>query len=100
MIMPIPGGLQACKEKCNSVEDCTAFEYALTTYDDSIDCCVLRKCPLPVPTPELTQAEWHDGNFDYVGYAKRKIKHFIALSIRRSIWARYIFCNNDALLLI
>ena len=73
MIMPIPGGLQACKEKCNGLEECTAFEYALTTWDDDTDCCILRNCPLPVPKPEVTQAKWHDGSFDYVGYAKRKI---------------------------
>ena len=72
MIMPIPGGLNACKEKCNNLEDCTAFEYALTTRDDDTDCCVLRNCPLPVPAPQLTMAEWHNGLYSYEGYAKRK----------------------------
>ena len=71
--MPIDGGLEACKEKCNNHSKCTAFEYALTTYTDEIDCCVLRKCPFPVPKPKFVLAEWHTGSyFDYTGYAKGK----------------------------
>ena len=74
MIMPIDGGLEACKDHCTNNKECTAFEYALTTSSDEIDCCVLRKCPFPVPPPDLEQAEWHEGSFfDYVGYKKRKI---------------------------
>ena len=70
MIMPISGGLDACKEKCNTNENCTAIEYAGKEQDENVDCCVLRKCPYPVPTPDITHAAWHDGKYNYEGYAK------------------------------
>ena len=72
MIMPINGGLDACKDACNNEQNCTAVEYAETTFDTSTDCCVLRSCPIPVPTPTTVQAEWHTGNFNYSGYASSK----------------------------
>ena len=71
MIMPINGGLEKCKEECDADLSCTAFEYANTTFDADTNCCVLRNCPLPVPTPAVTQAGWHSGNFNYSGYASR-----------------------------
>jgi len=70
MIMPIAGGLEACKEKCNTVQNCNAIEYAMSATPNNVTCCVLRKCPSPVPTPNVTQAEYHGGMYDYVGYAK------------------------------
>ena len=69
MIMPISGGLEKCEEECNADISCTAFEYANTTFNDNTDCCILRSCPLPVPKPNVAQAEWHNGNFNYSGYA-------------------------------
>ena len=69
MIMPIDGGLNACKDECNNEQNCTAVEFAETTFDADTDCCVLRSCPIPVPTPATVQAEWHTGNFNYSGYA-------------------------------
>ena len=71
MIMPINGGLEKCKEECDADLSCTAFEYANATFDADTNCCVLRNCPLPVPTPDVTQADWHTGNFNYSGYASR-----------------------------
>ena len=75
-------GLETCKDKCDSNEECTAIEYASTTWDEETvdedllinDCCVLRRCPLPVPSPKVEQAEWEGSSrsFKYIGYAKRK----------------------------
>ena len=67
MIMPIAGGLDACKELCDKEKSCTAIEYS-----SIIHCCVLRKCPVPVPEPQVTDATWHDGIAKYVGYVKLK----------------------------
>ena len=72
MIMPIPGGLEACKARCNTVPNCNAIEYAVSATQNNETCCVLRKCPSPIPTPDFTQAGWHGGRYDYVGYAKVK----------------------------
>jgi len=69
-IMPIAGGLDACKQECNTEKNCTAIEYAMSATPNNVTCCVLRKCPSPVPTPNVTQAEWHGGIYDYVGYVK------------------------------
>jgi len=69
-IMPIAGGLDACKQECNNENNCTAIEYAMSATPNNVTCCVLRKCPSPVPTPNVTQAEWHGGIYDYVGYVK------------------------------
>ena len=71
-IMPIAGGLDACKQECNNENNCTAIEYAMSATPNNVTCCVLRKCPSPVPTPNVTQAEWHGGIYDYVGYVKGK----------------------------
>ena len=83
MIMPISGGLDACKEKCSANENCTTIEYALNAPD--VDCCVLRKCPLPVPVPDVAQARWHGGKYHYEGYVKGKYKVILLF---------YINCNN------
>ena len=72
MIMPSPAGLQGCLLKCNFVQNCNAIEYAMSATANNVTCCVLRKCPSPVPTPNVTQAKWHGGMYDYVGYAKGK----------------------------
>ena len=72
MIMPIAGGLYACKEECNKAESCTAIEYSSNVFNAEVKCCVLRKCPVPVPEPQVKQANWHDGKSKYVGYVKRK----------------------------
>ena len=71
MIMPISGGLEKCKEECDADASCTAFEYAERTFNAKTDCCILRNCPLPIPTPTVVQANWHNGKFDYSGYASR-----------------------------
>ena len=70
MIMPISGGLHECQTKCNIKKECTAIEYS----DDveGAKCCVLRKCPFPVPRPQVVQAKWHNGKHKYVGYVKCK----------------------------
>ena len=67
MIMPISGGLYECQTKCNMKKECTAIEFS-----KDMKCCVLRKCPLPVPRPQLVQAKWHSGKSKYVGYVKCK----------------------------
>ena len=76
MIMPIRGGLNECKRKCDMKESCTAIEYSKNVVNvesgKGEKCCVLRECPLPVPVPDVAQAEWHGGKSKYVGYVKRK----------------------------
>ena len=69
MIMPIRGGLEECKTKCNMNKECTAIEYSNVVMK-IVKCCILRRCPVPVPTPNVTQAEWHGGQFKYDGYVK------------------------------
>ena len=71
MVMPITGGLKQCKQECDTDLSCTAFEYAKTTPNASTDCCILRQCSLPVPTPQVIQANWHNQTFDYSGFASR-----------------------------
>ena len=71
MIMPISGGLDECQEKCNMKTECTAIEYSNDAIAD-LTCCILRKCPLPVPNPQEVQAQWHGGGYKYVGYVKSK----------------------------
>ena len=74
MIMPIAGGLEECKSKCNMNKQCTAIEYSNSVfkspYYKAVQCCVLRRCPVPIPIPNVTQAEWHGGHFKYDGYVK------------------------------
>ena len=76
MIMPIKGGLDACKMKCSMNKDCTAIEYSNNAppviNGKGVKCCVLRKCRLPVPNPQVVQAKWHGGRSKYDGYVKRK----------------------------
>jgi len=75
--------LGLCKWRCNDDENCTAFEYAPFCFQfyslngslrKKIKCCILRKCPTPVPTPNVTQAGWYGGIMTayggYDGYAK------------------------------
>ena len=71
MEMPIPGGLEACKEECNKEESCTAIEYSSDVFNTGLKCCILRKCPVPVPEPQVVDAIWHPPA-KYVGYVKRK----------------------------
>ena len=78
MIMPVPGGLPECQKRCDMKKECTAIEYSnLTNHfphkeNYKMQCCILRKCPLPVPVPQVLQAKWHRGEFKYVGYVERK----------------------------
>ena len=72
MIMPIDGGLEACKVECNKEKSCNAIEYSSNVFNQQVKCCVLRKCPLPVPEPQVKQANYHDGKSKYVGFVKRK----------------------------
>ena len=69
MIMPITGGLEECKTKCDMTKECTAIEYSNAAKNGE-KCCVLRRCPVPVPIPNVDQANWHGGQYKYVGYAK------------------------------
>ena len=75
MIMPIMpkglDGLEACKERCDNNSNCNAIEYAEEAVNED-NCCVLRKCPYPVPEPYLEQAIWHGGHYYYTGYVKSK----------------------------
>ena len=76
MEMPGPeGGLDGCKEECNKDESCTAIEYSSLVLN-SIDNCILRKCPVPVPEPDVIGATHgfpEDSIQDkFVGYVKRK----------------------------
>ena len=52
-------------------ESCTAIEYSSDVFNAGLKCCILRKCPVPVPEPQVTDAKWH-GNAKYVGYVKCK----------------------------
>ena len=72
MIMPISGGLYECQQKCDMTKECTAIEYSTYATTYGYKCCILRKCPLPVPRPQVDQAKWHSGKYKYVGYAKSK----------------------------
>ena len=63
-------GLQGCKKKCRETKECTAIEYASKTFNEETDCCVLRKCPYPVPEPDLYVAEWHGGQYSYFGHER------------------------------
>ena len=68
MIMPITGGLYGCKTKCDMNKECTAIEHSNAA--NGVKCCILRRCPVPVPIPNVTQAGWHGGEFKYLGYVK------------------------------
>ena len=72
MIMPISGGLNECQKRCNMKKECTAIEYSNDAIYIGVKCCILRKCPLPVPSPQVVQAQWHGGQYKYVGYVKGK----------------------------
>ena len=64
-------GLVACKAECNKDESCTAIEHSTDVFGIGVKCCILRKCPVPVPEPQVEDAIWHPPA-KYVGYVKRK----------------------------
>ena len=67
-------GLETCKEKCDNNTDCTAIEFTENAVNED-NCCVLRKCPYPVPEPELQTAVWHNGSYNYTGYVRGMKTH-------------------------
>ena len=71
MIMPVNGGLDGCKELCNSNSECDAIEYAPSPGEGKVDCCILVKCDGSVPEPTETGEHYHPGqDYEYKGYKK------------------------------
>ena len=60
-------GLEMCKETCDNNTDCTAIEFTETAANHD-NACVLKKCPYPVPEPDL---DW----YDFTGYVKGMKTH-------------------------
>ena len=77
--MRIDVSLDECKEECDKEKTCTAIEYSSMVEFSSkarLQCCVLRKCPVPVPEPDVADAT-HGHPKDtikdkYTGYVKSK----------------------------